>query len=158
MGYPYNIALWEHAGETNMRKPGTVIVGVVGVLGRILICTVFLAAALGYTAPDADRLAQAIAARTAVAPVWVLAGAMGLLLAGSLSVVVGYKARWGASALLALLVLTTYCFHGFTLWNVVSPHARREHVLLLVTNLSIMGAMLFIVANGAGRMSLDGKR
>jgi len=141
-----------------MRKPKRVVVGVVGVLGRILICTVFLAAALGYTVPDANNLAQTIAVKTTVAPTWVLVGAILLLFLGSLSVVVGYKARFGASALLMFLVLTTYCFHGFTFWNVVNPHARHEHILFLVTNLSIMGAMLFIVANGAGRMSLDGKR
>jgi putative oxidoreductase len=141
-----------------MRKPQKVVIGVVGVLGRILICTVFLAAALGYTAPDVQNFAQVIAAKGTIAPAWVLVGAILLLVVGSLSVVVGYKARVGASALLMFLVLTTYCLHGFTFWNVVNPHARHEHILFLVTNLSIMGAMLFIVANGAGRMSLDGKR
>ena len=141
-----------------MRKPQKVVIGAVGVLGRILICTVFLAASLGYTAPDANNLAQTIAVKTTVAPAWVLVGAILLLVLGSFSVVVGYKARFGAAALLMFLVLTTYCFHGFTFWNVVNPHARHEHILFLVMNLSIMGAMLFIVANGAGQMSLDAKR
>jgi putative oxidoreductase len=141
-----------------MRKPMKVAVGVVAVLGRLLLCTVFLAAAVGYTAPDVNSLAQAIAARVAVAPTWVLVAAITLLLVGSLSVVVGYKARYGALALLVFLVLTTYLFHGFTFWNVVSSQARHDHIIYLVTNLSIMGAMLFIVANGAGQMSLDGKR
>ena len=112
-----------------MRKPQKVVVGVVGVLGRILICTVFLAAALGYTASDANSLAETIAVKTTVAPLWVLVGAILLLVSGILSVVVGYKARFGASALLMFLVLTTYCFHGFTFWNVVNPHARHEHTL-----------------------------
>ena len=132
--------------------------GVVGVVGRIMLCTVFLAAALGYTAPDANSLAQTIAAKAAVAPASVLVGAVALLVLGSLSVAVGYKARFGALALLLFLLLTTYLFHGFTFWNVVNPQARHEHILLLVTNLSIMGAMLLIVANGAGQMSLDAKR
>ena len=85
-----------------MRKPQKVVVGVIGVLGRILICTVFLAAALGYTAADANSLAQTIAMKTTLAPTWVLVGAILLLVLGSLSVVVGYKARFGASALLAV--------------------------------------------------------
>jgi putative oxidoreductase len=134
------------------------VVGAVGVLGRILICTVFLAAALGYTAGDVQNFSQVIAAKGSITPAWVLAGAILLLVVGSLSVVVGYKARFGASVLLVFLALTTYCFHGFTFWNVVNPHARHEHILFLMTNLSIMGAMLFIVANGAGQMSLDGRR
>ncbi len=140
-----------------MRKPIGIVVGVLGVLGRILLCTVFLAAAVGYTAPDVQGLAQALAAKATVAPTWVLMGAIVVLAVGSVSVVVGYKARFGALALLAFLVLTTWLFHGFTFWNVVNLQARHDHVIYLVTNLSIMGAMLLIVVNGAGRMSLDGK-
>ncbi len=80
-----------------------------------------------------------------------------MLVVGSLSVVVGYKARFGALALLVFLALTTYCFHGFTFWSVVNAQAQHEHIICLAMNLSVMGAMLFVIANGAGRMSLDGK-
>ena len=141
-----------------MRKPMGIVVGVLGVVGRILLCTVFLAAAVGYTAPDVQTFAQAIAAKSAVAPTWVLIGAIVVLAVGSVSVVVGYKAHFGALALLMFLVLTTYLFQGFTFWNVVNTQARHDHIIYLVMNLSIMGAMLLIVVNGAGQMSLDGKR
>jgi putative oxidoreductase len=141
-----------------MQKPLKIVVGVLGVLGRILLCAVFLAAALGYTAPDLHSLAQVIAAKAAVAPNWVLCGAIALLVLGSLSVIVGYKARCGALALLMFLVLTTYLFQGFTFWHVVNPQARHDHIVYLVMNLSIMGAMLLVVVNGPGQMSLDGKR
>ena len=110
-----------------------------------------------YTAPDVQTLAQAIAAKATVAPTWILVGAIVLLAVGCVSVVVGYK-RFGALALLAFLVLTTYLFHGFTFWNVINNQARHDHIIYLVMNLSIMGAMLLIVVNGAGQMSLDGKR
>ena len=46
-----------------MRKPIGIVVGVLGVLGRILLCTVFLAAAVGYTAPDVQGLAQGLRQR-----------------------------------------------------------------------------------------------
>jgi putative oxidoreductase len=135
-----------------------IVVGVLGVLGRILLCTVFVAAAVGYTAPDVHSLAQTLAPKAAVAPIWVLVVAIALLALGSLSVVVGYKARFGALALLLFLVLTTYLFQGFTFWNTVNTQARHDHIIYLAMNLSMMGAMLFIVVNGAGQMSLDGKR
>jgi hypothetical protein len=51
-----------------MRKPQKVVVGLVGVLGRILICTVFLAAALGYTAGDVQNFSQVIAAKGSITP------------------------------------------------------------------------------------------
>ena len=141
-----------------MRKPIQILVGVLGVLGRILLCTVFVASAVGYAAPDVNGLAMTIGAKAAVAPMWVLMAAIILLAVGSVSVVIGYKARFGAMALLLFLVLVTYLFHGFTFWNTVNTQARHEHVAYLVTNLSIMGAMLFIVANGPGPMSLDARR
>ena len=133
------------------------MVGLVGVLGRVLLCTVFLAATLGYTVPDVSRLADTIAQKTAVAPAWVLFGAIAVLVVGSLSVVVGYKARVGALALLVFLVLATYFFQGFTFWSVVNAQAQHEQIIHLAMNLSVMGAMLFVIANGAGRMSLDGR-
>ena len=141
-----------------MRKAMQVVVGVLAVLARVLLCAVFLAAVFGYTVPDVNSLAQAIAVKTNLAPTSVWIGVIGLLAVGSLSVIAGYQSRVGALALLALLVLTTYLFQGFTFWNVVNGQARHEHIVNLVTNLSIMGALLFIVVNGAGQMSLDGKR
>jgi putative oxidoreductase len=141
-----------------MRKSKSIVVGVVAVVGRILLCTVFLAAVIGFTAPDVHGLAQAIASKTAVAPGWILTAAIVMLVAGSLSVVVGYKARLGAAALLLFLLITTYLFHGFTFWSVVNAQARHDHIVYLMMNLSVMGAMLFIVANGPGQMSFDGKR
>jgi putative oxidoreductase len=134
------------------------IIGMVGVLGRVMLCAVFLAAALGYTVPNAQNMAQSLAAKWAVAPGWAIVGGGALLIVGSLSVVLGYRARFGALALLVFLMLATYYFHGFTLWTLLSAHARHEQMVYLVTNLSMMGAMLFIIANGPGEMSLDAKR
>ena len=132
------------------------VVGVVAVLGRILLCAVFLAVTLGYMAPDVNTLAQTIALKITLAPVWVLRGAMVLLVLGSLSVIIGYKARFGAFILLAFMMLTTYpLFHGFTFWNVVNSQVRHDHIIFLAMNLSILGAMLLVVVNGPGQMSLD---
>ena len=60
---------------------------------------------VGYTAPDVNSLAQAIACEDCGCPVWVLIAAIVVLAVGSVSVVVGYKARFGAFALLLFLVL-----------------------------------------------------
>jgi putative oxidoreductase len=141
-----------------MRNQSKAATGIVCVLGRILLCTAFLATVLGYTNPSIGTIAKTLAAAAALAPRWVLGGTVVLLSLASLSVVVGYRARIGALALLVFLGLTTYHFHGFTFWNVVSEQARQEHILHLVLNLSVMGSMLVICANGPGRMSFDGNR
>ena len=141
-----------------MRKPLNLLTGVMTVVGRLLLCSVFLAAAAGFTAPDVHGVADAIATKAAMAPAWTLVAGTVILCAGSLSVVLGYKARIGALALLVFMAISTWLFHGFTIWNMLNRQARHDHVAHLLMNMSIMGAMLFIVANGAGQMSVDGPR
>ena len=92
------------------------------------------------------------------APQFMLAGAIVFLLAGSVLVIVGYKARIGAALLLTFLVLTSYYFHPF--WR-LEGQAQQEQMVQFMKNLSMMGAMLFVMANGSGPMSVDsllGKR
>lgn len=96
--------------------------------------------------------------KAGLTPHWAFIGGAAILVLGSLSVAVGYKARFGALLLLVFLGLTTYNFHGFTFWTVMNAQARQEQIAQLVTNLSLCGAMLFIIGNGAGQMSLDAKR
>ena len=86
------------------------------------------------------------------APQFMLAGAIVFLLVGSLSVIVGYKARIGAVLLLTFLVLASYYFHPF--WK-LEGQAQQEQMIHFMKNLSMMGAMLFIMANGSGPMSVD---
>jgi len=129
--------------------------GVAGVQGRVLLCALFLAAAVGYSNPSISEVAELLASKGIPAAKWILAT---ILVIGSLSVVVGYRARLGASLLLVMLGLATYYFGSFNFWTLVNAEARQEQIIRLVTSLSLMGAMLFIIANGPGRMSLDSKR
>ena len=144
--------------STNMTNARKALVGIVGVLGRILLCTVFVAALTGYAVPNVRIVANLVAAKGSIAPTWALVGGVLLLVIGSLSIIVGYKPRLGASFLFAFLLLTTLYFHGFGFWAVVNSQARQEHIMHLTVNLSMIGAMLLIIANGTGQMSFDGKR
>jgi putative oxidoreductase len=130
--------------------------GIVAVLGRILLCTIFLLSAVGNKIPNFQAVAGFMAKEGVPAPQVMLAGAIIFLIAGSLSVILGYKARIGAALLLAFLVLATYYFHDF--WTVSDPQARQEQMIQFLKNLGLMGAMLLVIANGTGPMSLDGKR
>ncbi len=83
-----------------------------------------------------------------------------------MSIIVGYQARIGAALLLVFLVLATYFFHNFwavpadSLWvlssnpDVKMPVAQVETINFL-KNVGLMGAMLLVIANGSGPMSLD---
>jgi putative oxidoreductase len=131
--------------------------GIIAVVGRVMLCVVFLAAAMGHSVPTVRDVAQFIGAKGVIAANWAFVGGVVLLVVGSLAVAVGFKARFGASILLAFLLLATACSPGFTFWTMVNAAARQEALLHFITKVSLMGAMLFIIANGPGEMSLDGK-
>ena len=122
------------------------------VLGRLLLCTIFLLAAVGNKIPHFSDVVKVMESVGVPAPQFMLAGAIVFLLAGSLSVIAGYQARIGAVLLLTFLVLASYYFHPF--WK-LEGQAQQEQMIHFMKNLSMMGAMLFIVANGSGPMSLD---
>lgn len=72
-----------------------------------------------------------------------LIGAMSLLAAGSLSLITGYKARFGAWLLIAFLLPVTLIFH-------IQP----IEWISLGKNLGLLGGLLLITSEGAGRYSV----
>jgi putative oxidoreductase len=145
------------------------IQGISTVLGRVMLATIFLMSAAGNKIPNFEEVAGFMAAEGVPAPQFMLAGAIAFLIAGSLSVILGYKVRIGAALLLVFLVLATYFFHDFwtqpadAMWvlstntNVQMPVQQIE-MISFMKNLALMGAMVFLIANGSGPMSLDNRR
>ncbi|HEY0984329.1 MULTISPECIES: DoxX family protein [unclassified Schlesneria] len=126
--------------------------GLTTVLGRIMIAAIFLTSAIGSHLRDFDGVAASMGSRGIPQPQVQLAGAILFLIAGSVSLILGYKARIGAAMLFLFLVPVTYYFHDF--WNLRGPDQQSQLVQFL-KNLGLMGAMLFIMANGSGPMSLE---
>lgn len=134
-----------------------VIQGLLSVAGRVALATIFLAASIGNDIPNFNQVVEhAMKPKGLPAPQLLLAGAIAFLIVGGLSVISGYKARFGALLLFVFLVLATYYFHDF--WNLEDAKAKEEQMIQFMKNLSMMGAMLFIMANGAGAWSFHAKR
>jgi putative oxidoreductase len=133
----------------------TLTQGLASVVGRIMIATIFLLSAVGNKIPQFDAIAGYMASEGVPAPQVMLAGAIAFLIVGSVSVVLGFHARFGATLLLIFLVLATYYFHDF--WKFEGAE-RQNQMIQFMKNLSMMGAMVFVVANGPGAFSLDRRR
>jgi putative oxidoreductase len=131
-----------------------VIQGPLTVLGRLLLCTIFFMAAVGNKIPHFGEVVSIMESAGVPAPQILLPGAIVFLLVGSVSVILGYKARLGAALLFVFLVLASYYFHAF--WK-KEGQEQQEQMIQFMKNLSMMGAMLFIMANGSGPMSLDSR-
>lgn len=142
------------------------IQGIVTLLGRVLLALIFLMSAAGNKIPNFSNVAELMEGQGVPMPQVMLAGAIVFLLAGSVSIILGFKARLGATLLLIFLVLATYFFHDFWTWpedamwvlstnSEVKMPVQQIEMISFMKNLALMGAMLFVVANGSGPMSLD---
>ena len=123
-------------------------------LSRLMIVGIFLMSAVGNKIPNFNQVTEAMTAEGVPLAAPMLWGAIAFLLLGSVSVLVGYQTRIGASLLLIFLVLATYFFHDF--WNFEGA-ARQQQMIQFLKNISLMGTMLFLATNGPGAMSLDAR-
>jgi putative oxidoreductase len=139
----------------SMNSEDTVAAGIGSVLGRIMLVTIFLTSALGNKIPNFSGVARYMASEGVPLPELMLAGAILFMVAGSLSIVLGWRARTGAGLLLVFLVLATFFFHDF--WT-FEGQERQMQMIQFMKNLGLMGAMVFIVANGPGALSLGGRK
>jgi putative oxidoreductase len=130
------------------------IQNLVSVLGRLAIATIFLLSAVGNKIPHFQDVARVMGSVGMPAPQLMLVGAIVFLIAGSLSLILGYKARIGAGLLLVFLVLASSYFHAF--WK-LEGQAQQDQMIHFMKNLALMGTMLFIIANGAGAGSLEAR-
>lgn len=129
------------------------IKALLSVLGRIMLCTIFVMSAAGNKIPHFSQTAASMKSEGVPMPEIMLAGAIAFLLIGGALVVLGYKARIGALLILVFLGLATYFFHDF--WNVPQEQVQNQTIQFM-KNLGLAGGMLFIIANGSGAGSLDG--
>ncbi|WP_337175758.1 DoxX family protein [Paludisphaera sp.] len=128
--------------------------GVISVAGRSALAAIFLLSALGKI-PNFEATAEMMGSKGMPAPKFLLVGTIAFLIAGSLSLIAGYKTRWGALLLILFLLPTTYLFHDF--WNYTGEAAQNQQAHFM-KNLGLVGAALFLLANGGGAWSLDDRR
>jgi putative oxidoreductase len=121
-----------------------------------MIVAIFLMSAVGNKIPKFEQVAGYMGGEGVPFPKVMLAGAIVFLIAGSLSVLVGYRARCGAALLAVFLVLATYYFHDF--WKLEDAQAKQREMIQFMKNLSLLGTMVFLMATGPGKGSLDGCR
>ena len=124
----------------------------INLVGRILFSLLFLSAAPGHF--QAETIGYAAAQGVPLASLAVPASGI-LALLGAFSVLLGYKARWGAAALVAFLVPVTFMMHNF--WAVTDPMMHQLQMIMFMKNVALIGAALTFAVRGAGELSLDAR-
>jgi putative oxidoreductase len=123
-------------------------------LGRILITAIFLRSGFGkitgFTAVAAGMANKGMPFADVL-----LVGAIVFEIAGSLMVLLGWKARWGALLLILFTVPATLLYHDF--WNMEGAQYRSQ-LSHFMKNLSILGGLFVVMGMGSGPLSLEKSR
>ena len=119
-------------------------------VGRVLFALIFVASIVGhFSSAEIDAAAaHGVPLATIAVP---LAGIIALL--GGLSIMLGYRARFGALMLLIFLVPVTLFMHKF--WGLADPQMAMMQKINFMKNTSLAGACLLIMHFGSGPYSLD---
>ena len=123
-------------------------------VGRFLITFIFLRSALGKIGNFAG-VAGGMAAKGMPYAEFLLACAIAIEIVGGLCVLTGWQARWGALALLIFMIPATLIFHNY--WAVDPAQAKElaNQTNHFFKNLTIMGALVFLIGMGSGPLSID---
>jgi putative oxidoreductase len=122
-------------------------------LGRIFYAAIFILASVGHFSQPAIRYAESYGVPAA----YLLVPLSGLIsLVGGLSILFGYKARYGAWLIVIFLVPITLAMHSF--WGITDPVEASLQRTMFMKNLSMLGGALLIAYFGSGPMSVDKKK
>ena len=123
-------------------------------LGRLLISPIFLFSGFSKLAMYSQVVGFAAAKGMPMPEIAIALAAATEIICG-LAVLIGLKTRAAAWLLFFYLIPTTLIFHNF--WA-SSGAEHQEQMLNFVKNVTIMGGLLILAANGAGGYSLDRTR
>jgi len=119
--------------------------------GRVLMSLIFLISGWSKVTGWSGMVGM-MASKGLPLPELLMAGAVFAELAGGLSLLLGFKARWGALGLFLFLIPATLLFHNF--WAVPAEQQQAQMSDFL-KNLALMGGLVYVAVVGAPAPSLD---
>ena len=121
-------------------------------LGRVLLAFIFLQSGFDKVLNYSKTL-NLMGARGMPEPQLLLPLGIVALFIGSIMILVGWKARWGALLLIVFMVPATLYFHGY--WSYPQP-LQLNQFHHFVKNIALIGALLMLLGMGSGALSVDG--
>jgi putative oxidoreductase len=120
-------------------------------VGRILIALIFVMSGAGKITGFEGTVGY-IASKGLPLPQLAAIGAIFVELGGGLMLIVGWRARWAATAMLIFTAAAAVVFHNF--WAVPADQVQNT-MIHFMKNISMMGGLLFVLIHGSGALSLD---
>ena len=124
----------------------------IALTGRILFSLIFLMSSFNHF--SAQTIAYAGSQGVPLASVLVpLAGVIELI--GAISIITGYKAKWGTWLIILFLIPVTFTLHKF--WGIPDPMMQQMQMAMFMKNIALIGGALLITYFGAGPLSIDAR-
>ncbi|MEW6211102.1 MAG: DoxX family protein [Acidobacteriota bacterium] len=112
-------------------------------LSRALVALIFVIGGLGKIAAF-SATKDFIASVGFPLPALFLAGAIAFEVFGGIALLVGYKVRWAAGALIIFLIPATIIFHAM---NLTDAAQGQQQMIEVLKNLAIIGALVKFLAD-----------
>lgn len=125
-------------------------------LGRLLIANIFIVSGLhkistsGF-AGTAGYMASKMGGLDPTLVKALLVVTIAIELGGGLLILLGWQARWAATAILLWMIPVTGIFHAY--WGLPADQMAMQ-MIQFQKNLAVMGGLLYIIAFGPGALSL----
>ncbi len=122
--------------------------------GRLLIANIFIIAGyhkIGGFTGTAGYMASKMAGLDPMVINLLLAATIAIELGGGILLLLGWQARWAATAMLLWMIPVTLIFHAY--WGLPADQMQMQ-MGQFQKNMAIMGGLLYIVAFGPGAFSL----
>ena len=119
--------------------------------GRVLFSLIFLLSGIGKIF-DWENTSKFMESEGMPMVSVALVGAIVFEIVGALSIMSGFKSRWGAMLLIIFLIPATFIFHDF--WTLPEDQQQIQ-MTMFMKNVSILGGLLIIIGHGPGSISVE---
>ncbi len=123
-------------------------------LGRLLIANIFIVSGLhkiGGFAGTASYMGSKMAGLDPMLIKLLLVATIVIEVGGGLLVLLGWQARWAATAILLWMIPVTGLLHAY--WGLPADQLQMQFIQFQ-KNMAIMGGLLYIIGFGPGAFSL----
>lgn len=124
-------------------------------VGRILLAAIFVLSGLNKLGDFAGTAAMMSSVGLPMSELLLVATIL-IEVVGGLMVVIGWQARYAATALFLFMIPVTIVFHNP--WAAVDGAAAQQQMIHFLKNLAIAGGLLNLIAFGPGAYSLEGRK
>ncbi|HYB11016.1 MAG TPA: DoxX family protein [Alphaproteobacteria bacterium] len=128
--------------------------GYLPAIGRLLLSGLFVWAGYAKLMNSAGT-AQYFADKGVILPTLTVWIAIAVELLGGLAILVGFKTRWAAAILAIWCLITAFLVHLPAGMGSGDAAAAYDNMIHFYKNLGMAGGLLYVLAFGAGGLSLD---